>query len=39
VTRDGRRGWIIDADLYSLEYPSRIRAEQRDGQWMITKFD
>ena len=39
VTRDGRRGWIIDADLYSLEYPSRLRAEQRDGQWMITKFD
>ena len=36
---DGRRGWIVDADLYSLEYPSWIRVEQRDGQWMITKFE
>jgi hypothetical protein len=37
--RDGRSGWIIDADLYSLEYPSRITIEKRDGQWVITKFD
>ena len=36
---DGRSGFISDADLYSLEYPSRIVAEQRDGQWMITQFD
>lgn len=36
---DGRKGWIIDADLYSLEYPSRITIERRAGQWMITKFE
>ena len=37
--RDGRSGWIIDADLYSLEYPSVMTVEKRDGQWVITGFE
>ena len=37
--RDGRSGWISDSELYSLEYPSRIVVEKRDGQWVITTFE
>lgn len=39
VTADGRRGWIDDSELYSLEWPSRIIVEQRDGQWLITSIE
>jgi hypothetical protein len=35
---DGRTGWIVDSDLYSLEYADRMTIEKRDGQWMITAF-
>jgi hypothetical protein len=35
---DGRSGWIVDADLYSLEYADRMTIEKRDGQWVITAF-
>ena len=35
---DGRTGWIVDADLYSLEYADRMTIEKRDGQWVITAF-
>jgi hypothetical protein len=36
---DGRTGFILDSELYSLEFPFSIRIEKRDGQWMITRFD
>ena len=35
---DGRTGWIVDADLYSLDYADRMTIEKRDGQWVITAF-
>ena len=36
---DGRSGFILDSELYSLETPFSIKIEKRDGQWMITGFD
>ena len=36
---DGRSGFVLDSELYSLEYPFSIKIEQHDGQWMITQFD
>jgi hypothetical protein len=35
---DGRTGWIVDSDLYSLDYADRMTVEKRDGQWVITAF-
>lgn len=36
---DGRRGFVLDSELYSLEFPFSIRIEKRGGQWMITAFE
>ena len=37
--RDGRTGFVLDSELYSLEAPFSITIERRDGQWLITRFD
>ena len=37
--KDGRSGFILDSELYSLEFPFSIKIEKRDGQWVITRFD
>lgn len=37
--KDGRGGFILDSELYSLEFPFSIKIEKRDGQWTITRFD
>ena len=37
--KDGRSGFILDYELYSLEAPFSITIERRDEQWMITQFD
>lgn len=36
---DGRSGFVLDSELYSLEFPFSIKIEKRDGRWTITRFD